>query len=158
MSTFSALLISFSISAAAGALAALSAGRGVKSLLKKRPAPSFSPSFRVSAVIEVLCYGACFFILFRLFRYDDNFSFRFSALALLVALMFAGALRNYFFYRRENFLYGFVIGVLRALAAAVVLVCLYQFDYVAAFVLIPYLLRLVYTFYWNYRLLKLNSR
>ncbi|HEY0428265.1 MAG TPA: TspO/MBR family protein [Pyrinomonadaceae bacterium] len=156
MTTVSAILISLLICAAAAICEGLFAGKNVKNVLGKLRAPRFAPPLWVWAIIGVFYYLFCFFILFRLLRYDDNASIRYAALALLLVVMFTNAFWNYVFFRRQNLFFSFALGVFYSLAAVAVFVCLYQFDYIAAFVLIPYLLYLIYAFYWSYGLLKLN--
>jgi tryptophan-rich sensory protein len=158
MSTLSAVLISLLICAVAAMLEGLFAGRNVKSVLSKLRKPSYAPPLWVWAIIGVFYYVICFFILFRILRYDDNFSIRYTAFTLLLVVMTLNAFWNYVFFRLRNLFYSFVLSILYSIVAVAVFVCLYQFDYIAAFVLVPYLLYLIYAFRWGYKLWKLNSR
>jgi tryptophan-rich sensory protein len=158
MSTVSAVLVSFLICACAAALEGLLAGKGVKAVLGNLRKPKFAAPVWVWAVIGVVYYLICFFILFRILRYEDNFSIRYTAFALLLVLMAANAFWNYVFFRRRDLFYSFVIGVLYSLGAVALFVCLYQFDFLAAYALTPYLLYQIYAFYWGYGLLKLNRK
>lgn len=158
MSTLSAVLVSLLICAVAALLEGLLAGRNVKSFLGKLRKPSYAPPFWVWVVIGVFYYAICFLILFRILRYDDNFSIRYTAFTFLLVVMAVNAFWNYVFFRLENLFYSFVLGVFYTLAAVAVFVCLYQFDYIAAYVLVPYLLYLIYAFRWSYKLWKLNPK
>lgn len=158
MSTSSAVLISFLICAVAAALEGLFSGKGVKSFLANLRKPRFSPPIWVWVIIGVFYYATCFIILFRILRYDDNISIRYAALALLLGVMAINAFWNFVFFRRRNLLYSFLLSIFYTLAALAVFVCLYQFDYVAAFAEIPYLLYLIYALIWSYKLIKLNPK
>lgn len=158
MSTFSAVLISLLICAAAAALEGLFAGKNVKSVLGKLKTPAYAPPLWIWAIIGVFYYLTCFFILFRILRYNDNTSIRYAAFALLLVVMAVNAFWNYVFFRRENLIYSFVLGIFYTLAAVVLFVCLLQFDDIAAYAQIPYLLYLIYAFYWGCGLLKLNPK
>jgi tryptophan-rich sensory protein len=156
MSTISAVLISLLICAVAAMLEGLFAGKSVKVFLKNLRSPRYSPPVWVWAIIGVFYYATCFIILFRILRYDDNFSIRYTAFALLLVVLAVNAFWNFVFFRRRNLFYSFVLSVFYTLAAVALFLCLYQFDYVAAFAEIPYLLYLIYALIWGYRLWKLN--
>lgn len=156
MSTISAVLISLLICVVAAALEGLFAGKRVKSFLGKLRNPSYSPPVWVWVVIGVFYYAICFFILFRILRYDDNISIRYTALALLLVVMAVNAFWNFVFFRRQNLFYSFVLSILYSPVAVALFICLYQFDYLAALALTPYLLYLIYALIWSYRLWKLN--
>lgn len=158
MSTFSAVLVALLICFAAAGLEGLAAGKNVKPLLAKLKAPRFAPPLWLWAIIGVLYYAICFVILFRLFRYNDNISVRYVALSLLLAVMAVNAFWNYVFFRMQNLFYSFALSVFYTLLAVALFVCLLRFDYVAAYAEIPYLLYLIYAFYWGYSLLKLNPK
>jgi tryptophan-rich sensory protein len=158
MSTISAVLLSFLICGIASALEGLFAGKNVKSVMSKLRKPRFSPPFWLWVIIGVFYYLICFAILFRILRYSDNFGIRYTAFALLLLIMALNAFWNYFFFRRENLFAAAVLGAFYSVVAIVLFVCLWQFDYLAAYVLVPYLLYLIYAFYWSFRLLKLNRK
>ena len=158
MSTFSALLISLLICAVAAMLEGLFAGKNVKSFLEKLRQPKYAPPFWVWVIIGVLYYAICCCILFRILRYDDNFSIRYTAFTLLLVVMAANAFWNYVFFQRRNLFYGFVLSIFYSIAAVAVFVCLYQFDFIAAYVLVPYLLYLIFALRRNYGLWKLNPK
>lgn len=158
MSTFSALLISLLICAVAAGLEGLLAGKNVKAFLGSLRKPPFSAPVWVWAIIGFFYYATCFIILFRILRYDDNFSIRYAAFALLLVVMSVNAFWNFVFFRRRNLYYSFVLSVFYTLAAIALFFSLWQFDFVAACAQIPYLIYLVYAFYWGGGLLKLNPR
>ena len=72
MSTISATLISLFICAAAAALEGVLAGKQVKSFLEELKSPRFAAPVWLWAVIGVLYYAICFFVLFRLFGYAES--------------------------------------------------------------------------------------
>ena len=158
MSTISAVTISLLICVVAAALEGLFAGKKVKPFLEKLRKPRFAPPLWVWAIVGVLYYLICFFILFRLFRYEDNASPRYISLALLLAVMILNAVWNYVFFRLENLAYSFALSIFYSLVAVALFLFLWQFDYLAAYVLIPYLVYLFYAFYWGWGLLKLNPK
>lgn len=158
MSTISAVLVSLLICVVAAALEGLFAGKGAKAFLQNLRSPRFSPPVWVWAIIGVFYYATCFIILFRILRYDDNISIRYAALALLLVAMAVNAFRIFVFFRRRNLFYSFLLSIFYSLAALVLFICLYQFDYVAAFAETPYLLYLIYALIWSYKLIKLNPR
>lgn len=158
MSTNSALLISLLICVVAAALEGLLAGKNVKSFLGKLKQPRFAPPFRVWVIVGFLYYAVCFLILFRILRYDDNLSVRRAAFGLMLAVLALNAFWNYVFFRRAGLYGSFMLGVFYTLVAVALFVCLLQFDFIAAYVEIPYLLYLIYAFYWSSNLLKLNSK
>ncbi|MET0752248.1 MAG: tryptophan-rich sensory protein, partial [Pyrinomonadaceae bacterium] len=73
-------------------------------------------------------------------------------------VMAVNAFWNFVFFRRRNLFYSFLLSIFYSLAALALFVCLYQFDYVAAFAEIPYLLYLIYALIWSYKLIKLNPK
>jgi len=158
MSTISAVLVSLLICVAAAALEGLFAGKNVKAFPESLRKPQFSPPIWAWAIIGVFYYATCFIILFRILRYDDNFSIRYIAFALLLVVMAVNAFRSFVFFRRQNLFYSFVLSIFYAPAALALFVCLYQFDYVVAYAEIPYLLYLIYALIWGYNLVKLNRK
>jgi tryptophan-rich sensory protein len=154
----SAILISLLICAVATGLEGLFAGKNVKGVLAKLAKPRFSPPFWLWVVIGVFYYVTYFFILFRVLRYSDNFAIRYTAFALVLVILGLNAFWNYFFFRRENLFAASVLGGFYSLVAIALFVCLWQFDYLAAYVLIPYLLYLIYAFYWSFGLMNLNLK
>ena len=154
----SAILIAVLICGVAAALEGLFAGKNVKDVLEKLRKPKFSPPFWMWLIIGILYYIICFLILFRVLRYSDNIQVRYTAFALILAVMAVNAVWNYFFFRRENLFAAFVLSIFYSLGAIALFVFLWQFDYLAAYVLTPYLLYLFYAFYWSFGLLKLNPK
>lgn len=158
MDTISAVLVSLLICGIAAALEGLFAGKNVKSVMSKLRKPKLSPPFWLWVIIGVVYYIIYCFILFRILRYVDNFTIRYTAFALVLVILALNAFWNYFFFRRENVLVASMLGVFYSLVAIALFVCLLQFDDVAALAQIPYLLYLIYAFYWSYGLLKLNPK
>jgi len=108
--------------------------------------------------IGVFYYVIYCLILFRILRYSDNFQIRYTAFALVLVVLALNAFWNYLFFRRENLFAASVLGGFYSLVAIALFACLYQFDFLAAYAQIPYLLYLFYAFYWSYGLLKLNPK
>ena len=158
MSTVSVILISLLICAVFALLEGLFAGENVKSFLGNLRTPSYAPPLWVWAIIGVLYYAICFFIIYRIFRHDGNTSIKYAALALLLVVMAVNAFWNYVFFRAQNLFYSFVLGIFYSFVAIALFICLIQFDKIAALALAAYLLYLIYAFRWSYRLLKLNPQ
>lgn len=154
----SAVLLALLICGIAAALEGLFAGKDVKSVLAELRKPRFSPPFWLWVIIGVFYYLICFAILFRVLRYSDNFAIRYTAFAFLLIVMAVNAFWNYVFFRLKNLSASLALGIFYSLAAVALFVCLYQFDFLAAYVLVPYLLYLIYAFYWSYGLWKLNAK
>ncbi len=158
MTTVSAILIALLICGIAAALEGVFAGKNVKGVLGKFRAPKFSPPFWLWVIIGILYYLICFVVLFRILRYDDNFAIRYTAFGLILVVMTLNAVWNYFFFRRRNLRGSFRLAIVYTFAAIALFICLWQFDLIAAYALIPYFLYLVYAFYWGLGLLRLNSK
>jgi len=79
-------------------------------------------------------------------------------LTLIRIILAANAFWNYLFFRAQNLFYGSVLGALYSLIAIALFICLIQFDRVASYLLLPYLLYLICASWWSYGLLKLNRR
>lgn len=154
----SAILLSLLICGVAAALEGVLAGKNVKSVMNKLRKPRFSPPFWLWVIIGIFYYLICFAILFRVLRYSDNFAIRYTAFVFLLIVLALNAFWNYLFFQKGNLFAAFVLGGIYSLVAIALFVCLYRFDYLAAYVFVPYLIYLIYAFYWSYGLLKLNPK
>jgi tryptophan-rich sensory protein len=156
MTITSASLVSIGICTAAAALEGVCAGKNVKSFFANLQFPSYSAPLWVWSIIGGLYYLIFGFVLYRLFRLEDNSSFKYAAVALIVFMMGVNALTNYLIFRARDLRLSFIMGALFPILDAALFICLIQIDYVAAWALIPYLLYRIYGVWWGYGLWKLN--
>ncbi|HEX3231552.1 MAG TPA: TspO/MBR family protein [Pyrinomonadaceae bacterium] len=157
MTAVSALLLSIGICVLGAILEGIAAGSNIKPLFAKLRFPSYSAPLWVWYIIGVLYYATYGFILYRILRYDGVSILRPIAFALVLVIMAANAFWNYVFFRAQRLYYGFVVGLLYSVVAFALFVCLLQFDRVAAWAQVPYLLYLTYAYRWSRGLLRLNS-
>ncbi len=144
MSIISAILSSLLICVISAVLEGLCAGKGVKSFLGNLRTPSYAPPFFVWIIIGVLYYVICFFISYRLLRHEGDSVMKTIALMLLFAMMGANAVWNYVFFRAQNLFLSFFAFVPYPLLAIALFVCLLQFESLAAWIFLPYLVYLNY--------------
>lgn len=156
MSVIYAVLNSTGTCIIAAILEGLFAGKNVKTFLGTLRTPAYAPPLWMWIIIAVGYYSICFMVLYRIFRFENSTSFKYLALILLLVVMAVNALWNYVFFQLQNLFFAFVLSLLYSIVAIFLFVCLVQFDRAAAFVLLPYLIYLVYAFYWGYSLSKLN--
>lgn len=156
MSKTFAILISLGICAVGAILEGVAAGKNVKPVFAKLRFPPYSPPLSVWYVVGIFYYLTYFSLLYQIFRHDGDDGLRYLSLTLVLIILAANAFWNYLFFRVQNLFYGLVLGVLYALIAIALFVCLIQFDRVASYFLLPYLLYLIYASWWSYGLLKLN--
>jgi len=150
-----AVLISLGICILAAILEGLFAGKNVRPFLEKLRTPAYAPPFWAWIAIGVCYYAICFIILYRILRHGDT-SLKYPALLLLLVVMTVNAVWNYFFFRLENLLYSFILGLVYSVVAIAPFICLIRFDTIASLTLLPYMIYLIFGFYWGYGLLKLN--
>ncbi|HEX8844907.1 MAG TPA: tryptophan-rich sensory protein [Pyrinomonadaceae bacterium] len=158
MSVNSAILFSLGICALSALLEGLCAGSGGKQYMARLRLPSYSAPLWGWYVIGVLYYVVCFVILYRIFRDQSAGTIRNVALVLILVMMGVNALWNYIFFRARNLYLSFIIFIPYNAIAIALFVCLLLFDRVAAFVLSPYLVYLVYANLWGYGLWRLNAK
>jgi tryptophan-rich sensory protein len=156
MSVSSAILISLGICVISAVLEGVFAGKNVKSFFAKLQFPSYSAPLRVWYIIGVVYYVICFFILYRIFRYDGDGSIKYVALTLLLVMMGVNAFWNYVFFRAQNLFLSFFAFAFYPFIAIALFICLLQFDEMAAWSIVPYFVYLIYAVRWGYRLWKLN--
>jgi tryptophan-rich sensory protein len=157
MTVTAALLLSFGICVIGAVLEGIAAGSNIKPLFAKLRFPSYSAPLWVWYIIGVFYYATYGFILFCILRYDGVSILRPNAFALVLVIMAANAFWNYVFFRAQRLYFGFVVGLLYSVVAFALFACLLQFDRVAAWGQVPYLLYLTYAYRWSRGLLKLNS-
>lgn len=151
-------LIAFVLCVVAAALESVAAGGGVKARFAQLRLPRLSPPLTVWIAIGVGYYVMCFVILSRLLAAPlVNSAMGRVALGLTCALMLANAAWGLLFFRRRNLRASFLafppyVVLTLALGAA-----LLRVDRIAAMILAPYLLYLVYATWWGYRLWRLNE-
>ena len=150
-----AITYSLGICAFSLVLEGVFSGRGIKQRLAELRAPRYSPPLWGRIIIAAFYYVICFTLLYLLFSLAST-PLRNGALALLLGMMLANALWNYFFCRRRNLFIAYVMGFPYSLAALALFILLLRLDRTAAWWLLPYVLYLVYANAWGYLLWKLN--
>jgi tryptophan-rich sensory protein len=156
MRVSSSILISLGVCIVGAILEGLAAGNNVKPFFAKLRFPPYSAPLWAWYIIGALYYVTCFVILYRLFRHNGDTPLWDVAFILILIVMATNALWNYVFFRAQNLFGAFLLSVPYAFVAIALFVCLIQFDKVAAWALVPYLIYLIYGFWWGYGLLKLN--
>ena len=156
MSVSSAILVSLGICVLSAVLEGVFAGKNVKSFFAKLRLPSYSPPLWVWYIIGVIFYVICFFILYRIFRYDGGASIKYLALTLLLVMMGVNAFWNYAFFRAQNLFLSLFAFAFYPFIAIALFLGLLQFDKIAAWPLVPYFVYLLYAVRWGYELWKLN--
>ncbi|MBC8030452.1 MAG: tryptophan-rich sensory protein [Pyrinomonadaceae bacterium] len=157
MSVTLAIFSSLGVCIVGAILEGLAAGNNIKPFFAKLRFPAYSAPLWAWYIIGALYYAICFVILYRLFRYNGDTPLLNAAFALILIVMATNALWNYIFFRAQNLFGAFLLGFPYALVAIALFVCLRQFDKVAAWAFVPYLIYLTYAAWWSYGLLKLNS-
>jgi translocator protein len=157
MRVISSVLISLGVCIVGAILERFTAGNNVKPYFAKLRFPSYSAPLWAWYIIGALYYVTCFVVLYRLFRYNGNTPLWNVAFTLTLIVIAINALWNYVFFHAQNLSGAFLLGFPYALIAIALFVSLRQFDKVAAWVLAPYLVYLIYAFWWGYGLWKLNS-
>jgi benzodiazapine receptor len=152
-SAFLALLVC----ALAATLEGWAAGGGVKTRFAQLRLPAFSPPFAVWIGIGLGYYAMCFLILWRLLTTPLASPTGRLALALLGALMLANAAWGFLFFRLRNLRLSFLAFPPYVLLTLALEVALLGVDRLAALILLPYLVYLVYATWWGYRLWRLND-
>lgn len=156
MSLNAAIFSSLGICIVGAILEGLTAGNNVKAFFAKLRFPAYSPPLWAWYIIGILYYLICFTILYRLFRYNGDTPLWKAAFTLVLIVIATNALWNYIFFRARNLFGAFLLGFPYTLVAIGLFVCLIQFDKLAAWAFLPYLIYLIYAAWWSYGLLKLN--
>jgi tryptophan-rich sensory protein len=149
------LLYALVLCAISATLEGALAGRGVQARFAELRLPRFSPPLPVWFVIGGLCYLICFTVLYRLFRLPPSRS-RDAALALLAGMMLINALWNYVFFRKRDLYLSFFAFLPYGILAVALFLLTLRLDRLAAWVVLPYVLYLVYAAAWGYGLWKRN--
>jgi benzodiazapine receptor len=150
-------ILAFLVCALAAILEGWAAGGRVKARFAQLRLPPLSPPFVLWIGIGLGYYAMCFFILWRLLTTPIASPTVRLGLALLGALMLANAAWGVFFFRLRNLRLSFLAFppyVLLTLALEAVLLGV---DRLAALIMLPYLLYLIYATWWGYRVWRLND-
>jgi len=139
-------------------LEGLCAGSGVKKHLAQLKWPSFSPPLWAWYAIAVVYYVIVFVCAYRILEYPTTTPFRNAALALLFTVVVLNAVWNVLFFRAKNLRATFLFSLSYSIVVITCWYCLLQFDSLAASVLGPYTVYLLYANIWGYRAWRLNSR
>jgi tryptophan-rich sensory protein len=132
------------------------AGSGVKEHFARLRFPSYSLPLWSWYVVGVLYYVIFAALLYRLFRHEGDEGLRRTALALTLAMMCVNALWNWIFFRSKNLFLSFVVFFPYNLLAVALLIALTTMDGIAAGLLVPYAVYLVYANVWGYGVWKVN--
>ena len=157
MSRSYAILVSLGICAIGAILEGVAAGKNVRPVFAKLRFPPYSPPLSVWYVVGIFYYATYFSLLYQILRHDGDVGFRYVSVTLILIILAANAFWNYLVFRAQNLFHSFLLGALYSLIAIGLFVCLIQFDRVASYFLLPYLLYLIYASWWSYGLLKLNG-
>ena len=146
------------VCAAAAVAEGVAAGGDVTARFAELRLPPWSPPIAVWIGIGVAYYVMCFVILRRLFSKPlaGTVTGR-LALVLIGAMMLANAAWGLLFFRLEDLRLSFLAFPPYAILTLALGAVLVRADRVAALVLLPYLLYLVYATWWGYRLWRLNE-
>ncbi len=139
---------------AAVILETLCAGRDPGAALKQLRQPRWALPFPAWVAIGLGYYAACFFALLRLLDLSGTAR---TCITLLLALMGANGLWNYFFFRRRNYRLGFWLSFWYAGLTVVVLWCVLVLDRTAGLVLALYFVYQPYALAWTFRVWKMND-
>lgn len=151
-------LLALMLCAAAAALEGLAAGGGVRARFAELRLPPFSPPLAVWIGIGVGYYFICFVILSRLLATPlAGAAPGRLALGLVCSLMLANAAWGLLFFRRKDLRLSFLALPPYAVLTLALGITLSTVDRVAALVLLPYLLYLIYATWWGCRLWRLNA-
>src|SRR5712691_11186006 len=156
MSVISAILIASAICVISARLEGLCAGKGVKAFIANLRTPSYAPPFWAWIIIGACYYIISFFISYRILRHSGDSLLKAVSLTLLLAMMGINAVWNYAFFRAQNLFLSFFAFIPYPLLA-IALVCLLQFEPLAAWVFLPYLAYLNYAAFICCKYWKLNA-
>lgn len=148
-------MYSLGICALAAGLEGVLAGRGIKQRFAELRLPRYSPPLWGWILIGVAYYVICFAVLYRLLGLPTT-ALRNTALALVVTVLLANALWNYFFFRRRSVFLAFLLGLPYSVVAVALFACLMRLDRTTAFWWLPYVVYLFYASAIGYGLWKLN--
>ena len=117
--------------------------------------PSFSLPFKVWYIVGGLYYIICGIIAYRLFAIQDNdFLLR---LFPLVLMMLANGIGNFLLFRLRSLIWFYISLFPFTLILLVLYIQLLQTDKISSWVLLPYMLWLIYDFYYLHSMWKLNK-
>ena len=158
MSITSALLFSFAVCIASAVLEGVGAGSDVKGFFARLRQPRFAPPVWVWYIVGAAYYAMCFFLAYRIFRYEgDERAAKNFALALLLIYMGINAFWNFVFFRFRNMFLAFFVTLLYIPVAIGLFISLWHFDRAAAYIFLPYLFYLVYATWLGYQNWQLNK-
>lgn len=144
------------ICAGAASLEGTIAGRGVRARFDELRLPAYSPSLRMWFVIGTAYYVMCYAIVYRLLATGLPSSRHQLAFASVVVLMVLNAAWGWLFFRRKDLRASYFAFFLYGAVALFLAGALGRIDSMAALLLVPYVLYLVYAIWWAQRLWKLN--
>ena len=107
--------------------------------------------------VQLVYYGICITILYRLFSYIEDTKERKISLSLFLFMMIFAESWNYFFLGLKNVSLGFWLMLVFSLIAIVVYLNLRKTDKVSSYVFLPYLVWLLADISWIFKLWQANT-
>ena len=107
--------------------------------------------------VQLVYYGICITILYRLFSYIEDTKERKISLFLFLFMMIFAESWNYFFLGLKNVSLGFWLMLVFSLIAIVVYLNLRKTDKVSSYVFLPYLVWLLADISWIFKLWQANT-
>ncbi len=150
-------LLAFALCLIGAVLEGALAGGRVRARFAELRLPSGSPPLPVWFAIGIAYYVICFFVSRRLFLAGFAKDESRLALLLLVVLMLANAAWGLVFFRWRNLRWSFLAFFPYGVVVLLLDIVLLRVDGLAALLLLPYLLYLIYATWWGYQLWRLNA-
>ena len=107
--------------------------------------------------VQLVYYGICITILYRLFSYIEDTKERKISLSLFLFMMIFAESWNYFFLGLKNVSLGFWLMLVFSLLAIVVYLNLRKTDKISSYVFLPYLVWLLVDISWIFELWQANT-
>lgn len=139
-----AILISISVCVFAAALEGVCAGTNVKTFFATLRFPAYSAPLWVWSIIGALYYLTFGFVIYRLFRLEGDSALWYLAVSLILFMMVVNII-----FRARQLRLSFIIGALFPIMDVTLFSFLIQFDEIAAWALVPYLLYRIYAVWWG---------
>jgi len=157
LSATTAAWAAVALCAVAAALEGVCAGRNVRAFFETLRFPRYSAPLWVWSIIGAVYYAIFGFVVFRLLSTPPPAALVVAALTLIVAMMIGNALANLVIFRARNLHLSYVIGWIFAGLDVLLVSLVVRVEFVAATILLPYLVYRVYAVWWGHALAKLNS-
>ncbi|HZI63372.1 MAG TPA: tryptophan-rich sensory protein [Thermoanaerobaculia bacterium] len=133
------------------------AGGGVRTHFATLRLPRYSPPLWAWVLIGALYYVACFIVLYRLFVLESRTLLWGVAMSLALLMLVINAVWNLLFFRLKSLRASVLALVPYSLVVLGLALSLIPLDPLAAWVLVPYIVYLVYANTWVYSLWRAND-